>query len=335
MLDPSTRQLSLAIDSVAGAVAPWTVDRHAEVDPDVTRRFGETWRPQWLGDVRMRLRYLAQAVAVRRPVIFADAVTWSAAAFVARDVPLDHLRHSMQCLRDVLMTELPSAAGDILAPHLDAGLAAVDTPCTISGETIDPDHPHGRLVLAYLEAGLSGRAADAERLLIDAADRGMPIADLYHDVLTPAQREIGRMWHADEVSIAEEHLITSLTETVLARLRAYFPDTSPNDRRAVATTVGGELHAVGMRMIADTFLMSGWNVLYLGANVPTHDLLSILVEPAPDLLAISVTNPLHVRELGDLIAAVRGQPAITDLPILIGGSVCNRIPDLWTEVGAD
>ena len=36
----------------------------------------------------------------------------------------------------------------------------------------------------------------------------------------------------------------------------------------VATCIGGELHEIGIRMVADFFEMEGWDTYYLGANTP-------------------------------------------------------------------
>ena len=52
------------------------------------------------------------------------------------------------------------------------------------------------------------------RSLLDALEQGRSAADIY-TVLTTAQAEIGRMWHAAQIGIAEEHFATATLQAAL------------------------------------------------------------------------------------------------------------------------
>jgi hypothetical protein len=39
----------------------------------------------------------------------------------------------------------------------------------------------------------------------------------------PAQAELGMMWHADEISVAEEHFVSPTTRKVIAQVMARAP----------------------------------------------------------------------------------------------------------------
>ena len=103
----------------------------------------------------------------------------------------------------------------------------------------------------------------------------------------------------------------------------------------VATSVGGELHEIGMRMVADFLEMEGWDTYYLGANTPTDSILLSLEERQADVLAISATLTLHVSKVSELIDQIRTSPSQSTIKILVGGYPFNIARNLWQQVGAD
>ena len=82
--------------------------------------------------------------------------------------------------------------------------------------------------------------------------------------------------------------------------------------------------------------MDGWQILYLGANMPATDIVEFLGQHPADLLALSVSTCLLVRQAGELIEVVRASHLPSDtLKIIVGGSPFDLVPDLWEELGAD
>ncbi|MDZ7776615.1 MAG: hypothetical protein U5L09_13885 [Bacteroidales bacterium] len=54
----------------------------------------------------------------------------------------------------------------------------------------------------------------------------------------------------------------------MSQLYPYIFNSQRVGKSMVAATVGGELHEMGIRMVADFFEMEGWDTWYLGANAP-------------------------------------------------------------------
>lgn len=103
----------------------------------------------------------------------------------------------------------------------------------------------------------------------------------------------------------------------------------------VACSIAGELHEMGIRMVADIFEMEGWDTFYLGSNMPDKQLMEALIEYKADLLAISVTLPTHVSKSAQLIQQIRNKKEFTGLKILVGGYPFINNDGLWKKVGAD
>ncbi len=200
---------------------------------------------------------------------------------------------------------------------------------------IDGKEPLAALARQYLETLLRGERRVASKLILDTVRDGVTVQDIYLSVFQPCQHEIGRLWQTNQVSVAQEHYCTAATQLIMSQLYPHIFATEKTGRSLVATCVGGELHEIGVRMVADFFEMDGWDTYYLGANSPANGLLETIESQQADLLAISATMTFSINAITDLIAHVRASDAGKEVRILVGGRPFNIATDLWQRVGAD
>jgi MerR family transcriptional regulator, light-induced transcriptional regulator len=192
--------------------------------------------------------------------------------------------------------------------------------------------PAARLSRLYLDSLRAADAAGALRVASRALDEGMTTTDLYQAVIAPAMHEIGALWEKGAITVADEHLATSLTHQVLTTLRPPIqlrPD-GPGAGRALLAAVEGERHALGLRMAADVLDERGYETIYLGADVPTEALLQAVEALSPELVALSATMPEAIPALEQAAVALReGQPQVR---VLAGGSAAAAGTGPWTAV---
>ena len=86
-------------------------------------------------------------------------------------------------------------------------------------------------------------------------EQGTPARDIYLQVFQPAQREVGRLGQTNRISVALEHYVTAATQPIMSQLYPRIFSPEKTGRRLIATCVGGELHEIGVRMVADFFEM--------------------------------------------------------------------------------
>jgi methanogenic corrinoid protein MtbC1 len=177
--------------------------------------------------------------------------------------------------------------------------------------------------------------AAAEALIVEKVRKGTPVRDVYLHVFQPVQWEVGRKWQENEISVGMEHYITAATQGIMARLYEFIFNPTGNGRSMVATNVSGDLHDLGIRMVADFFEMEGWNTYYLGANTPQESILRMIRETNAELLAISATLPLNLPRVKRLISYIRKEIPSRELRIIVGGKSFNAAQKLWRKVGAD
>jgi methanogenic corrinoid protein MtbC1 len=169
---------------------------------------------------------------------------------------------------------------------------------------------------------------------MDAVGAGARVKDIYLHVFQRTQREIGRLWQMNRLTVAQEHYCTAATQLIMSQLYSHIFATERIGHRAVVTCVGGELHELGARMVADFFEMDGWDAYYLGANTPADSIVHTVEEREAEVLAISTTMTFHVSAVADLIAQVLAVEAVAAVKILVGGYPFNLSPGLWKQIGA-
>jgi len=244
------------------------------------------------------------------------------------------MENNLRIMGNVLHEQLPDGSG-VAQPYLEDALRTQPQPLVEFPTLLGGDDPLTDLARQYLQALLRMERDQASRLVLDAFHAGVSINDLYLQVFQRCQREIGRLWQLNQLTVAQEHYCTAATQFVMAQLHPFLFSLPKNGRRLMAISVAGEFHEVGMRIITDLFESNGWDSIYLGANVPTQSIIQTVDQHRPDMLAISATMPFHLPVVEELIARIRSSGQTKTMKIMVGGSAFNMAPDLWRRVGAD
>lgn len=186
----------------------------------------------------------------------------------------------------------------------------------------------------YDDALALGQSAVAHSVIDQALNRGASRAEIYLQVLSPAQARIGERWRKGAIGIAEEHLATTITMGIMDFLRRGVSLQPDLGFRAVVTPVEGDRHTIGARFVADFLEMDGWEIDFLGNDTPARDLGEFVRQRGVDLVALSSTLPEflpHVRAAAD---AIRG-PGEPTPKILLGGRALSGNGVDPTALGCD
>lgn len=332
---PSSRHRALLDGLVTGApaLADQAATRLLDAHPHLRTSPGSAAQLRWREDGAFHLDHLAAALATDRPQLFDDYVVWSHEQLRAdgrdRDDLARHLRILVEVIGDALGEDAAATVAALVARALGAAAPSPSTAAT----HLDPRSPLRTLASTYLDALLARDQRRALTLVHEAANDGIEVADLYLEVFTPVLQEIGRLWHRGELSVGQEHLATTTTQLAMAQLHPRLVTSPRNGRVVVVAAVGGELHELGARMVADLFELEGWDSYLLGANTPNDAVLETVERTRADVLALSVTLPTHLPLAAELVARCRRRGG--DVAILIGGRPFALVPDLWEQLGAD
>lgn len=185
----------------------------------------------------------------------------------------------------------------------------------------------------YVAAILEGSADRAQSVIDQGLAAGIIPSKLYLEVLMPAQVDLGARWHRGEITIPQEHIATQITLREMARLRGMLKTRLKLGLKAVVSSVEGDQHFVGAQAVADFLVVDGWDVDFLGADVPTDHLVPYTKAREAHVVCVSVSLTSLVPVAQDLVARLRKLP--TAPKILLGGSAFINHPELVESVQAD
>jgi DNA-binding transcriptional MerR regulator/methylmalonyl-CoA mutase cobalamin-binding subunit len=143
------------------------------------------------------------------------------------------------------------------------------------------------------------------------------------DVVTPLLHRVGEAWARDALGPAHEHLCTGVIEGVLAWLHEPVAGGADGPRLVVAT-LPGERHGLGAMLVAAAAGLEGWQVTYLGVDLPAAEIARAARMVGARAVALSVVNAdatdLAVEGLGELRLALG--PGVG---LLVGGGAADRM----------
>lgn len=148
------------------------------------------------------------------------------------------------------------------------------------------------------------------------------VRNIYEKLFQKGLYQVGRMWEKNKISVATEHLATSITENLMNRVYEKIPIVEPVQKKIVITSIENETHHIGGKMVADVFEMQGWDAIYLGGNTPAVELADFVEETKPDLVGLSVSVYFHMDTLVKTIDLLNKN--FKTLPIIIGGQAFQR-----------
>jgi methanogenic corrinoid protein MtbC1 len=298
------------------AIAEATSHAFFLAHPDWVDRFGDAGRLRCLEDTLFHLDFLAGSAGVGSPEAFVDYVRWVCSMLEARGIDAGHLVEHLGMVREALIERLGDDAAPYL-PSLHAGILALGAavPTAPAGPAEDArDEVRGR----WLEAVVGGRRHEAFEVLAQALAGGRSLRALYAGVVQWAQRELGEQWASNRISVAQEHLATATTQWVVSRLCSHVAYAAPVRGTVVLAGVEGELHQLGLQLLADILEVEGWDVRFLGTNTPVEALARAVLEHRPQVVGLSATLLAHVPRTLEAVARIRqlnGAP----IPVVLGG----------------
>lgn len=184
-------------------------------------------------------------------------------------------------------------------------------------------NPAATALRARLDELLAERnRPEAVRAAVTAVrDGSLSIIELYDEVISPLLVDTGARWQQGTTQVWEEHFASSTMRTIIESLYLDVAEAAravpANGRTVLLACPPQEQHDLGLRMLADRFAVAGWNVVFLGTDTPTVEIVAAARAVGASLLVLSASthfNRLHLRNVVDQIKA--GLPGVR---VAVGG----------------
>jgi DNA-binding transcriptional MerR regulator len=150
-----------------------------------------------------------------------------------------------------------------------------------------------------------------------------PVDTVCFEVLLGGLAKIGDAWYQGEASVQQEHFASPL---VVRRLDALIAATPPPTRSGtilVACSTGDD-HTIAPMMLTLILRQRGWQVVYLGANVPLIKLEDTIQSIKPLIVVVTAQHLVSAAALLDMANALVHK----EVKVAYGGLVFLRNPEL-------
>lgn len=167
-------------------------------------------------------------------------------------------------------------------------------------------HTWDRLNSRLYAALVDFDATRAEQILGEAFAI-YPLEDVFLKLVQPTMIEIGEQWHSGKISVTAEHFATQF---IRRKLSGLFNTYNITDGRGLVLIgcAPSEQHDLGALMIAVFLVRHGWQVVYLGSEVPLRDLLETVRQLQPDLVCMAATTTETAAQLLEVGRSVQTMP---------------------------
>jgi methanogenic corrinoid protein MtbC1 len=201
----------------------------------------------------------------------------------------------------------------------------IDDDGTMPAVKQDNPFPPERLVepLVHALVDLDDDRADE---IMEQAFAMYTMPTVYVEVIAPTLVEIGEAWHRGDIFISTEHFATTyLRGRLLAILQAY--SHQPDMPMVFIGCAPTECHEVGALIFSVMLRQQGYNVVYLGQDVPIEDLVRTATREHPAMVCMSAnshTTALLLREVQPYLARLEPPTPL----FAYGGRAFDVDPDL-------
>jgi len=185
----------------------------------------------------------------------------------------------------------------------------------------------------YLESALDAlERLDKHRLesALSEATVSLSAPALRQTVIAPLLHTIGDRWREGSMRIVHEHLASAIVRGMISTIGS--GSKSPTAPTIVVTTPAGQRHELGALLAASAAEEYGWNVFYLGPDLPAEEIAAAVRQVNPRAIALSVVYQNGNLQVQEELRKLRRyvDPAID---IIVGGRAVTSLKPFLDDVG--
>ncbi|MFH1991117.1 MAG: corrinoid protein [Pseudomonadota bacterium] len=172
-------------------------------------------------------------------------------------------------------------------------------------------------------------------LVKKALDEGQPPKDIMDAGLVAGLRDCGKSFEKGEKFIPEMLMSSEAMKKAMVILKPLLLEGASGGSfgKAVLATVEGDVHDIGLELVATMFETAGFEVRNMGPDVPTEDIIKAVKEDKPQIVGLSALLSNTMDVMPDVITALQKAGLRDSVKVMVGGAPVKQ--DFADEIGAD
>lgn len=184
-----------------------------------------------------------------------------------------------------------------------------------------------------IEEGRTGEPGVTE-LIEEALESDIDVSDIINKGLTASMEVVGQKFEDEEYYIPD---MLAAAESVGAAMELLKPHLAKNNvkpkGKILFATVKGDMHDIGKNIVSILLRGAGYEVIDLGHDVETVDIVKAVREEKPDYLGLSALLTSTMANMKDTIKALEENGLRDKVKIIIGGAPVTQ--EFAESIGAD
>ncbi len=146
------------------------------------------------------------------------------------------------------------------------------------------------------------------RQIVNVVQSVFDLKIIFFEIFQPCLYEIGDAWYRGEIRIATEHFASSFIRRILMNLKQAFPVYSAAPSLLIGCAPE-EFHEIAPLMLSVLLRREGYQVEFLGADLPVDDLVAYAEDVEPDMIILSAGFDWTARPLNTMQASLNRIPS--------------------------
>ena len=194
-----------------------------------------------------------------------------------------------------------------------------------------PDDLAGSILERCLSAVHRLDSRDLE-VQLERASVALARIQLVERVLVPLMHRIGDLWQEGALRPVHEHVASAVVRSFVGAMGSAYRG-NPGAPRLIATTPARQHHELGALIVSACAAAEGWDVTYLGSDLPAEEIAAAALQKSARAVALSITyppdDPLLATELEKL-----GRLLPASVRLVVGGRSAGAYGEVLDAAGA-
>ncbi len=251
-----------------------------------------------------------------------DFFIWKYSVYNSRNINVDCFLKEYEFWKESILNYLyPSHASEInmvydylIFNHEDLKIKAFNT------KSININIKYKNLFEELLSCLLNGQKNEFYTLMKnDLTKFDNDVFLFIEELINPLMYKVGQMWQLNKLSVAKEHLATSLIDEITNDfIKENFLDNG-NKPIVITSTVGDESHNLGIKIVGKFIENNGFNVKNLSSKISPKELINSIYALKPDLVVLSVTLSSNIATLQNIVKELKSDSNLFSGKVVVGG----------------
>ncbi|MCL5277444.1 MAG: homocysteine S-methyltransferase family protein [Deltaproteobacteria bacterium] len=181
------------------------------------------------------------------------------------------------------------------------------------------------------DAVIKGDEENITAIVEQALAQGNDPVTVSNKGLVPGMDVVGQNFKSGKIFLPQVMLSAETMKKAFARLKQDMKRQERGTKKVIMATVEGDIHDIGKNIVITLLENSGFEVIDLGKNVSTKEIVQRAKDNGADMVGLSALMTTTMTEMGSVVKALRQNGLST--PVAVGGAVVTA--EYAREIGAD